>query len=103
MSKMKNHKSCIAISKANERLCRLRRMVPMWEEQIRQAKEDISCCILHGLVESDYVPFEEYSFGTAIARLVEARFMVNTIGQEIRLLKKQISLENKKYSLSTCQ
>lgn len=86
-----------------KRMYELRRMIPGWEEQIRQAKSDISSCIMHGLIKSDYVPFEEYSFGTAIARLDEARFMVNTIGREIRLLKKEISLENKKYNMSICQ
>lgn len=99
---MKENKSCIRISKAHKRIYNLRRMIPGYEEQIRQAKIDISSCILHGLVTSDYVPFEGYTLGTAIARLDEARFMVNSIGREIRLLKKEISLENKKYDMSKC-
>ena len=93
---MKNNKSCIRISKAHKRICYLRRMIPYWNEKIRQAKIDISSCISHGLVRSDYVPFEEYTFGNAVARLDEARFMINSIGREIRLLKKEISSENKK-------
>jgi hypothetical protein len=75
-------------------------MIPYWEETIRQSKLDISSCISHGLIESDYVPFEIYSFGTAIARLDEARFMIKSISEEIRILKKAIAVENKKYDLS---
>ena len=93
-------KSLMMISKNHQRICYLRRMIPYWEETIRQSKLDISSCISHGLIESDYVPFETYSFGTAIARLDEARFMIKSISEEIRILKKAIAVENKKYNLS---
>ena len=95
--------AALKISKAYKRICNLRRMIPYWNEAIRQSKLDISDCILHGLVESDCVPFEKYSFGTAIAKLNEARFMINDIGREIRLLKKEMALENKKYNISMRQ
>lgn len=78
------------ISKMRERIYALRRFIPNWEEQIRQSKDDISCCIRHGLIKSDYVPFEEYTLGYALARLDEARFMVNSISKEIKELKKRI-------------
>ena len=78
------------ISKMRERIYALRRFIPSLEERIRQSKGDISCCIRHGLIKSDYVPFEEYTFGYALARLDETRFMVNSISKEIKELKKRI-------------
>jgi hypothetical protein len=84
-----------AISKANERIKRLRPFIRYYEEVIKQAKEDISSCIMHGLISSDCVPYEEYTFGEAVSMLEDSRYMVNCTSKEIRELKKRVSQYNR--------
>lgn len=83
------------ISKANKKIERLRSFIRYYEETIRQAKEDISSCIMHGLILSDCVPYEEYTFGTAVSNLEDSRYMVNCTSKEIRNLKKKVSQYNR--------
>lgn len=83
------------ISKANKKIKRLRPFIRFYEEGIKQAKEDISSCIMHGLISSDCVPYEEYTFGEAVSRLEDSRYMVNCTSKEIRKLKKKVSQYNR--------